>query len=57
MYRLWKEDPKSVNRYWNVYFSGLDIKHSNHRPQITIHIQQMVLRHYTSDRVRNSMSI
>lgn len=24
MYRLWKEDPKSVHTSWNVYFSGLD---------------------------------
>ena len=24
MYRLWKEDPKSVHPSWNVYFSGLD---------------------------------
>ena len=23
MYRLWKEDPKSVHPSWNVYFSGL----------------------------------
>jgi len=24
MYRLWKQDPKSVHPSWNVYFSGLD---------------------------------
>ncbi|KAF9032761.1 thiamine diphosphate-binding protein [Panaeolus papilionaceus] len=24
MYRLWKEDPKSVHPSWNVYFAGLD---------------------------------
>jgi 2-oxoglutarate dehydrogenase E1 component len=24
MYRLWKEDPKSVHPSWNIYFSGLD---------------------------------
>lgn len=24
MYRLWKEDPKSVHPSWDVYFSGLD---------------------------------
>jgi 2-oxoglutarate dehydrogenase E1 component len=23
MYRLWKQDPKSVHPSWNVYFSGL----------------------------------
>jgi len=24
MYRLWKQDPKSVHSSWNVYFTGLD---------------------------------
>lgn len=24
MYRLWKQDPKSVHSSWDVYFSGLD---------------------------------
>lgn len=24
MYRLWRQDPKSVHPSWNVYFSGLD---------------------------------
>lgn len=24
MYRLWKDDPKSVHSSWNVYFTGLD---------------------------------
>jgi 2-oxoglutarate dehydrogenase E1 component len=24
MYRLWKQDPKSVHSSWNVYFAGLD---------------------------------
>lgn len=24
MYRLWKQDPKSVHPSWDVYFSGLD---------------------------------
>ena len=24
MYRLWKQDPKSVHPSWNVYFSGMD---------------------------------
>ena len=24
MYRLWKEDPKSVHASWDVYFSGME---------------------------------
>ncbi|PSS06573.1 hypothetical protein PHLCEN_2v3631 [Hermanssonia centrifuga] len=26
MYRLWRQDPKSVHVSWNVYFSGMDKK-------------------------------
>lgn len=26
MYRLWKQDPKSVHASWDVYFSGMDKK-------------------------------
>ena len=32
MYRLWKEDPKSVHPSWNVYFSGLEKAQGSSKP-------------------------